>query len=223
MCNALGNHQLLGPYNHKIGSHTSLCCEYLCISLIFPSGLCLKSGPCHWIISLLDHLFKDLPHSNMINYSTSVCWLNEWLHTGRRDVFTEGRRNLRCSQELRGKSRGERSFKFQYFVQNASDNQNSGESLWDLFASGVKILLIDGIISSFAKILLFIRISSVYLIIWLFHFWLSDDQLGVFKIECFSSSRILSLRLLWQPPWKLRKALSQISKLLRFSSCHIVF
>ena len=71
--------------------------------------------------------------------------------------------------------------------------------------------------------LIFLRISNVYPIIWLIHFWLSDDQLGVFKIECFSSSRIWSLRLLWQPPWKLRKAWSEVSKLLRFSSCHIVF
>lgn len=53
----------------------------------------------------------------------------------------------------------------------------------------------------------FIRLSNVYPIIWLYHFWLYDEKLIVFKIECFNSSSIWSLRLLWQPPWKLWKAL----------------
>ena len=60
--------------------------------------------------------------------------------------------------------------------------------------STVNMLLI------FEKMLIFIRLSNVYPIIWLYHFWLYDEQLVVFKIECFNSSSIWSLRLLWQPP-----------------------
>ena len=111
-----------------------------------------------------------------------------------------GKRNLKCRHELKESSSGERSFKFQYFVQKADDHPNSQESLRNLFASRVKILLTDGVSFSFEKMLIFIRLSSVYPIIWLYHFWLYDEQLVVFKIECFNSSSIWSLRLLWQPP-----------------------
>lgn len=43
----------------------------------------------------------------------------------------------------------------------------------------------------------FIRLSSVYLVIRLLRFWLSDRQQGIFKIEHLSSSRMW---LLWKQP-----------------------
>lgn len=183
---------------------------YLCIYLTCPSRLSLKSGPCHWVISPLDHLAGYLTHSSAINCSTSVVWMNACMHTWetssvRWDLM--GKRNLKCRHKLKESSSRERSFKFQYFVQKAVIIQTLG-SHFEMFASRVKILLTDGVSSSFEKMLIFIRLSNVYPIIWLYHFWLYDEQLVVFKIECFNSSSIWSLRLLWQPPWKLWKALS---------------
>ena len=153
---------------------------------------------------------REEPGSSAINCSTSVVWMNACMHTWetssvRWDLM--GKRNLKCRHKLKESSSRERNFKFQYFVQKAVIIQTLG-SHFEMFASRVKILLTDGVSSSFEKMLIFIRLSNVYPIIWLYHFWLYDEQLVVFKIECFNSSSIWSLRLLWQPPWKLWKALS---------------
>lgn len=159
----------------------------------------------------------------MTNYSTSVCWMNEWLHARMRGFF----------EEMRWRVEGTFNAAWNWEeiqVERGALNshilcQRQVIKLWGVTLKSVcfrgQNIAHRWIISSFEKMLIYIRISSVYPIIWLIPFWLSDDQLGVFKIECFSSSRIWSLRLLWQPPWKLRKALSEVSKLLRFSSCHI--